>query len=195
MKKIVYTALLIIFLPFLGINKTLPSIHSRVVTSVTFLDRFFLTGVILTGISSTGTRSDSIFSRPVMVDKITNEADFILGTWLSEHADGKILITKANGKYFGILSWIKRRNADGSAILDVKNPDPAKKKDKIMGLEILKNFKYAGGKTWDGGFIYDPLSGNTYSCRISTENNAKIKIRGFIGIPLFGRSTFWTRSN
>lgn len=195
MDKIVFTALLILFLPSLGSNEASSAIHCRLYRSVTFFDRFFPTGINSTSISFSGIRSNGISSRQVVTDKSTNEADFILGTWLSENADGKILITKINGRYFGRISWIKRRNANGSAVLDVKNPDPAKQKDKILGLEILKNFKYSGRKTWDDGFIYDPLSGKTYSCRISTVTNARIKIRGFIGIPLFGRSTFWTRTN
>lgn len=122
------------------------------------------------------------------------EADAILGVWLSENGDGKILISKIGGKYVGRLAWIRRKNSDGSAVLDVKNPEPARQKEKVMGLEILKGFKYEGGKTWGDGTIYDPLSGKTYSCRITTLSVDKIKIRGYVGIPLFGRSTIWSRS-
>jgi|GEM_PF-442262 len=180
MEKFVFTALLSILLRFSGSISTLPSIYNSVIKTEALATKPF---------------PIEKYSMRVMTVTTVNEADIILGTWLSEHADGKILIYKNNGKYFGRLSWIKRRNVDGSPVLDVKNPEPAKQKEKVMGLEILKGFKYAGGKTWNGGFIYDPLSGKTYSCRISTDNSIKIKIRGFIGIPLFGRSTFWTRSN
>lgn len=133
---------------------------------------------------------------PVAVPLVINQADadLILGTWLSEHADGKVLITKSKGRYYGSLSWIKRRNADGSPVLDVKNPDPALQKENVAGLEILKGFLYSGDRTWEGGTIYDPLSGKTYSSKITTETADKIKIRGFIGITLFGRTTVWTRS-
>ena len=45
-------------------------------------------------------------------------ADSILGTYLSEEGTGKIKITKADGKYIGTLIWTVVEGA-----LDVKNPD------------------------------------------------------------------------
>ncbi len=122
------------------------------------------------------------------------ESDLIVGNWLSENGDGKINIMKAKGKYYGHIYWIRRKNADGSPILDVKNPDAGKKQQKVAGLEILKNFTYVGDNLWNGGTIYDPLSGRTYSCRITSESASKIRIRGYIGISIFGRTTIWTRT-
>lgn len=123
------------------------------------------------------------------------EADFIVGTWISENKDGRITVYKEKGKYFGKVSWIKKRNADNSAVLDFKNPDPVLKKQEVLGLVILKGFNYAGDDLWNGGTIYDPLSGNTYSSRIVKASSTVIKIRGFIGMPMFGRTTVWTRVN
>lgn len=131
----------------------------------------------------------------IMKSSVQTEADFILGTWLSENKEGKILVYKEKDKYFGKVSWIKRKNADNSAILDFKNPDPVLKKQEVLGLVILKGFNFAGDDLWNGGTIYDPLSGNTYSSRIVKASSTVIKIRGFIGLPMFGRTTVWTRVN
>ena len=48
---------------------------------------------------------------------------------------------------------------------------------------------------WENGTIYDPKSGNTYSCFMELEGPDKIKVRGFIGISLIGRTAIWTRAS
>ena len=45
--------------------------------------------------------------------------------------------------------------------------------------------------TYKDGTIYDPKSGKTYSCKMTIDGN-KLKIRGYIGISLFGRTEVWT---
>ena len=61
-----------------------------------------------------------------------------------------------------------------------------------MGLQILSGFRYAGDGTWEAGKIYDPKNGKTYSCKMRLDGE-NLKIRGFIGISLFGRTTVWSR--
>lgn len=41
----------------------------------------------------------------VMAFAQTNDADRILGTYLSENKTGKVEVTKQNGKYIGTLVW------------------------------------------------------------------------------------------
>ena len=76
--------------------------------------------------------------------------------------------------------------------MDSKNPDESLKARKLMGLQILSGFRYAGDETWEAGKIYDPKNGKTYSCKMRLEGE-NLKIRGFIGISLLGRTTVWSR--
>jgi len=63
----------------------------------------------------------------------------------------------------------------------------------IVGMVILSGLK-ASEQQWDQGHILDPENGKTYSCSIRTaENGKKLKVHGYIGIPLFGRSQVWQR--
>jgi uncharacterized protein (DUF2147 family) len=61
-----------------------------------------------------------------------------------------------------------------------------------MGLDILSGFKYGGGNIWQDGKIYDPKNGKTYSCKMTLEGN-ELKVRGYVGFSLLGRTTVWTR--
>ena len=72
---------------------------------------------------------------------------------------------------------------------------PGDKKDQpIIGMQVLSGLKKESDNKWTGGKILDPDNGKTYSCKIeSIENGAKLKVRGFLGISLLGRTQIWER--
>lgn len=117
----------------------------------------------------------------------SKEDDPILGKWQNPSGDGRIEIYKKGDKYFGKLYWVK-----DAAKKDINNPDEALRSRNIQGLEILKNFKKSG-TVYDGGEIYDPKSGKTYSCKMTPKGIDKLDIRGFVGFSLLGRTETWKR--
>lgn len=120
-------------------------------------------------------------------------ADAILGKWLSANGEGQILIYKKESKFFGKLSWIKIPSTDnGKPKVDDHNPDKNLQSRPILGLELLKDFTFDGDNVYEHGSIYDPKSGKTYSCKMTLKGDV-LKIRGYIGISLLGRSENWTR--
>jgi uncharacterized protein (DUF2147 family) len=124
----------------------------------------------------------------------TPEADKILGVWLSEDKTGKIDVYKANGKYFGKLIWGKTMyEPDGTTSRkDVKNKDEKLRVRNLKDLVMLYDFSYRD-EAWDGGQIYDPYSGKTYSCTLKLKDG-KLNIRGYVGVSLFGRTSVWERA-
>ncbi|MCF8366325.1 MAG: DUF2147 domain-containing protein [Bacteroidales bacterium] len=125
------------------------------------------------------------------------KADDILGVWLNEDEDAHIKIENRNGKYFGNIVWLKNPNEDDTGLpkLDDENPDPELQQRPVMGLELLSGFVFDGDDEWEDGDIYDPKSGKTYSCYMvfTDENKNNLKVRGFIGVSLLGKTTYWTR--
>jgi len=130
----------------------------------------------------------------IVVNASGQTADAILGKWINPSGEGQIQIYKKGNLFFGKLAWIKEPDdkATGKPKLDVNNPDKSLQTRPILGLELLKNFKFDGDDVYEDGTIYDPKSGKTYSCKMTLNGN-KLKIRGFIGISLLGRSEVWTR--
>ena len=101
-----------------------------------------------------------------------------------------------NGKYYGKLVWLKEPNKNGKPKVDDKNPDVKLQKRAIIGLEMLKGFKFdKSAEEWSDGSIYNPASGKTYNCYINFESANKIKIRGFIGASWMGlgKTAYWTK--
>jgi uncharacterized protein (DUF2147 family) len=66
---------------------------------------------------------------------------------------------------------------------------------RVVGLQILSGLVASDQNpvSWTGGTIYDPVSGNTYRCRLELDSHDRLRLRGYVGIPLVGRTTTWTR--
>ncbi len=120
--------------------------------------------------------------------------DAILGTWFNEEKDAKIDVYKHNGKYYGKVIWLKNPlDANGKPKTDVENPDPKLKSRPRLGLVILTDLAHKAGAKYAQGKVYDPKSGKTYSAQAELAGNNKLKLRGFIGVSLIGRTSEWTR--
>lgn len=124
---------------------------------------------------------------------LSGQADDIVGIWVPAKGTSQVRIYKAsNGKYYGKVEW-KEEDKDE---LDVNNPDERLRKNKILGLEILKDFSYnADKKRWENGTVYDPDNGKTYDCYMwFEENRNKMTLKGYVlGMKFIGRSEEWTR--
>jgi uncharacterized protein (DUF2147 family) len=62
----------------------------------------------------------------------------------------------------------------------------------IMGLTVIKGLMKDGDE-YEGGKILDPKSGKLYKCLIVLEEKDKLKVRGYIGFSLIGRTQYWYR--
>jgi uncharacterized protein (DUF2147 family) len=124
----------------------------------------------------------------------------ILGTWKTEMDESKVEIFRCGEKLCGKIVWLKNPNYSeskdgpvGTPIIDRKNPDPALRNRPIIGLQVLEGFTEQGDNTWGKGTCYDPKSGMTYRGKIHLVSPGQLELRGFVGIPLFGRTSAWTR--
>ncbi|MBV8854296.1 MAG: DUF2147 domain-containing protein [Sinobacteraceae bacterium] len=75
---------------------------------------------------------------------------------------------------------------------DVHNPDEKLRGRPLCGLRIGQDFKQIDAQHAEGGHIYDPKSGRTYSGSMTAEGNS-LRLRGYLGIKLLGRTETWTR--
>jgi uncharacterized protein (DUF2147 family) len=130
-----------------------------------------------------------------------DDADAILGTWVTADGKAHIQVMKHGDVYDGNIVWLKEPNypADdargmaGRQKVDRENPDPALQTRPVLGLPLIQGFKYAGDGVWNDGHIYDPESGKLYSCKMTLMMDGRLKVRGYVGISLFGRTEIWTR--
>lgn len=127
-------------------------------------------------------------------------ADKILGTYYisddQSDEDVKVKIYKnKSGTYSGRIIWVKHPNfKDGTPKMDIKNPDPAKRKTPGDQIQMLFNFKYDEKENkWVDGEIYDPIHGKMYKSKMWFESPDELRVRGYIGVPALGRTMKWKK--
>jgi uncharacterized protein (DUF2147 family) len=88
------------------------------------------------------------------------------------------------------------------AVLSPTDPAPncdrckgALKGRPVVGMAILQGLRRSGD-TFVGGSLLDPDSGETYRCVAALrEDGRKLELRGYVGVPILGRTQTWVRDN
>jgi uncharacterized protein (DUF2147 family) len=120
----------------------------------------------------------------------------IEGRWLSGDGDGWIDIRIEDETLNGYIAGSPNDVPGDPPRLDVENPDAALRTRGLDGMKFLQGLRYVEKKSrWTGGTIYDPNSGKTYKGTITLVDHNTIKLRGYVGISLFGRNDIWSRVN
>src|SRR5262245_33099 len=117
-----------------------------------------------------------------------------VGLWYAEGGAAQVAIEPCGAALCGQVTWLRSPfDEDGCDLRDRRNPDPVRRRRRILGLTVLEGLTAQPDGTWTSGTIYDPGTGNTYSCRLTLEGADRLHLRGYLGIPLLGRTTTWTR--
>ncbi len=134
---------------------------------------------------------------PVVFAATLSDTDSVAGFW--QTLDGKtknpssIIQIKSNGQFYkGTI--IKTFSIPGKQSLKVCAVCTGDQKNKpIVGLTIIHHMLCKPGYC-SHGTILDPRNGKLYhaSMRI-VHHGAALKVRGYVGIPLFGKTVVWSR--
>lgn len=121
--------------------------------------------------------------------------DDVVGNWRTKGGESVIRIERTGTVYGGRVLWLKEpTQKDGKPKIDDKNPDAARRGRPILGLDLLRGFRFDGKDTWIDGKIYDPRNGKDYSCTMRIDEHGDLAVRGFVGISLIGRTETWQRA-
>lgn len=113
----------------------------------------------------------------------------VAGEWVTPGGDSLIRIEGTNTLSFTLLAV-----RGGESLTDRENPDPELRQRTLSGLQLGAGFERAGNE-WSGGKLYDPGTGNTYNARIRRLGPNRVEVRGYVGLPAFGRTEVWTRKS
>lgn len=118
-----------------------------------------------------------------------------LGRWLTESRKGVVQIYPCADRLCGRVVWLQQPLRDGTPATDSNNPNPELRNRRICGLTMLGGFRQTEPDHWGDGWIYSPENGKTYHATMSLESPTVLKVRGYVGIPLFGETQTWTRAD
>ena len=128
----------------------------------------------------------------IALGTFTSNAQSIFGKWKTiddETGNEKSIVEiyKVNGKaYAKILQLLEKGKED--KICDKCNGD--KKNKPIKGMVIINGLTEDGDE-WNDAKILDPKTGKKYKCYITLVEDNKLKVRGYIGFALLGRTQYW----
>jgi uncharacterized protein (DUF2147 family) len=119
-----------------------------------------------------------------------------VGRWKTvDDATGKVksivAIHEENGKLYGTIETLFNPPVPHPTCYLCKG----EMKDRpLVGLQVLWGFQ-PNGSQWSGGQVLDPESGKIYRASLALEDGGKeLRLHGYIGIPLLGRTEHWQRA-
>jgi uncharacterized protein (DUF2147 family) len=124
------------------------------------------------------------------------QSQSVVGKWKT--------IDDATGEAKSIVEVFSKSGKIYAKVVDILDPStknnlckqcPGDDKNKpILGLNIIKGLSKDGAE-YNSGEILDPKNGKLYKCALSLESKDKLKVRGYIGFSLIGRTQYWYRVN
>jgi uncharacterized protein (DUF2147 family) len=136
-----------------------------------------------------------LFSLVVFFAIICNvQSQSVIGKWKTvDDETGKpksvVEIYEKSGKIYGKIIEIFEADKRNRVCEECTGEDRNKP---ILGMTIIKGLRKEGSE-YGSGQILDPKNGKLYKCVITLEGNDKLKLRGYIGVSLFGRTQYWSR--
>ena len=118
------------------------------------------------------------------------------GVWKQVDEHGKVgalvTISKQDGVYVGRLSKLfLEPNDDPNPVCTRCSGD--KRNQPILGLIFIEGMKQSG-LDYEDGTILDPDTGDIYHAKMSlSPDGNELNVRGYVGLPVFGRTQTWTR--
>lgn len=102
------------------------------------------------------------------------------------NAKGVITLTETNGVLSGrIVKVLTKENQTVCTTCKGKYADKP-----LVGLTVIRNLKPKGNGQYADGTILDPKKGKSYKLK-ATLDGKELKVRGFVGISLLGRTQTW----
>ncbi|MCF8533557.1 MAG: DUF2147 domain-containing protein [Reyranella sp.] len=140
----------------------------------------------------------------VVAPAVSAQTPSVMGTWLTASGVAQVRIepcqNPASGPLCGfIVGLINPKGPDGAVVApeaatDYRNADPALRGRKVLGMPLIWGFtKMADPNAYDSGQIYNGENGKIYSANITLQADGTLRLRGYVGSPMFGETQIWTR--
>lgn len=125
------------------------------------------------------------------------QADTPAGLWTTYNdstgkAEALVRIEERDGEFLGIVVKVFDATAPNPVCEHCEGP---LKDQPVVGMTILRGLR-RDGEEYRGGTILDPDEGRAYRCRVKLlDGGRRLEMRGYLGVPLFGRTQIWVREN
>ncbi|NOU08217.1 MAG: DUF2147 domain-containing protein [Hyphomicrobiaceae bacterium] len=136
---------------------------------------------------------------PVTVPSQKPSAD-IAGVWIDHTGRGAVEIAPCGQRLCGHIYWLQSTvdTKTGRQLVDHKNPDTAKRRQPMCGVQIITNLVKTGtgraGVIWGGGKIYNPEDGDSHDVEVQLLGPDRLQVMGYAGFKFLNETYTWTRA-
>jgi len=124
-------------------------------------------------------------------------ADVILGKWQAIENNIIVQVYKdENNEFKGKIVWFNdgEGNKKMAVWTDKRNPDPALRSRKILGMNVLEKLVYdPKSNSWENGIIYDAKNGRHWNSAASLNKDGTLKVKGYWHFKFIGRTMTFRR--
>ncbi len=129
----------------------------------------------------------------VSIAHVSVASEAIEGLWITADGDGLVEFQVQDEQLSGVIvGSASDPNHIKPPRFDYLNPDASLRQRPLLGLAIVTNLLSSGNDEWKGK-VYDPNTGKTYQCTITLLDSNTLKLRGYIGFSILGKTRIWTR--
>ena len=129
-------------------------------------------------------------------DDVT-KANLICGKWQSSEKNLTVEVNPYKNTFKAKIIWFSggvTKTKPMETITDIKNPNPALRNRKVLGLDVVENLRYdAGSNTWEGGKIYEVQSGKYWNAAAYIDKTGLLKVKGYWKVKLLGKTMTFNR--
>jgi len=152
-------------------------------TSVSYLRRIFIATLLAAA------------ALPPSASAQSDPAAAVSGVWIDDEGRAGIEIKRCSSGVCGTIVWLKDpKQPNGKMLTDQNNPDMSKRSRPICGLQIIGEGSPAEKGAWDGGWVYDPEEGKSYSVELTPKDGKSLQVHGYLGVKALGETMTWTRA-
>lgn len=125
----------------------------------------------------------------------TDGHDRICGKWESIEKSLIIQVYMAGSDFKAKIIWYS--DTEGKPMnywTDRRNPNPALRSRKILGMEVLRGLQYnPDNNSWENGMVYDSKHGREWNASATIDKNGQLRVRGYWHFKFLGRTMVFYR--
>jgi uncharacterized protein (DUF2147 family) len=127
----------------------------------------------------------------------SQQANRICGKWESTEKNLIVEVYPYKNTFRAKMIWFTggvSKAKPMEIITDIKNPDPALRSRKVLGLDVVENLTYnPKSNSWEGGKIYEVQSGKYWNAAAYIDKTGLLKVKGYWKVKLLGKTMTFKR--